>query len=864
MAIGPGSRIGPYEVTALIGEGGMGRVWRAHHSGLKRDDALKVLPDVFAADPERLARFQREAQVLASLNHPNIAHVHGFEQADGVQALIMELVEGPTLAERIAQGAIPADEALAIARQVAEALEAAHERGIIHRDLKPANVKVRLDGTVKVLDFGLAKALEPMAARVDPTASPTITSPAMVTGVGVLLGTAAYMSPEQARGKPADRRADMWAFGCVLYEMLTGGRAFDGVDVTDTLAAVVRGEPDWSALPADTPQSIRRLLRRALAKDPRARLADMADARLEMEDASREETSATPHVSRPSRRREFMWAGVALALLATTIFLAIAMRPGRLRGTPTVVRFEVVPPDGAAITAKVSPDGRLLAFVTSRDGKLRLSVRPLNAVTTQDVAGTEGMDPDFFWSPDSRSVGFSSAGRLITVSIDGVSRRVLATLPNAQTYVGAWSADDDILLGVTNFTVNLGTTRVDPLDDGLNSGLLRVSGRGGQAMSITTPDASLGEQFHSFPYFLPDGRHYLFMAAGRGSAAYVGTLDSDQRVPLPGIASRIVYSSTGHLLFIRDGALVVQGFDAERLELRGQPISIVDQLVRLGLRNGSFSVSSSGVLTHSSSDGQTISKLVWFDRTGKDLGAVAPPAVYVNPELSKDDNYVAWDEGPFPDSHTWIRDLKRGSTTRFIGGIPQWSPDGRTLAFRLDGDVPGSLYQRQFGAVGDATLLIKSGEPKIPTDWSLDGRVVVYIAAGDVWLLQLPENKPVQVTATPFSEGNARISPDGRWIAYESNEGGSNRPDEVYIQSLSADATKIQVSTMGGNVPRWRRDAASSIIWLPISGSWPFLSRWSVRDRRLVSPFRCFRRGRSAPQDFRARVITRCRATGDF
>jgi eukaryotic-like serine/threonine-protein kinase len=347
MAIGPGSRIGPYEVTALIGEGGMGKVWRAHHTGLKRDDALKVLPDAFASDPDRLARFRREAQVLASLNHPNIAHVYGLEQADGVQALVMELVEGPTLADRIAQGPIPVDEALPIAKQITEALEAAHEQGIIHRDLKPANIKVRPDGTVKVLDFGLAKALEPRSVGIDATASPTITSPAMMTGVGMLLGTAAYMSPEQARGKAVDKRTDIWAFGAVLYEMLTGKRAFAGNDVSETLAAVLKVEPDWNCLPANTPGAVRRLLRRCLQKDAKERLHDISDARIEMQDAQAEATTLPiPSITGRPRQR-LVWAvaagGFVLSIPSVPSRCRERMEPISRSGPPMVDFWRFLP-----------------------------------------------------------------------------------------------------------------------------------------------------------------------------------------------------------------------------------------------------------------------------------------------------------------------------------------------------------------------------------------------------------------------------------------------------------------------------------------------------------------------------------------
>jgi serine/threonine protein kinase len=386
MPIGPGIRLGPYEVTALIGEGGMGKVWRAHHTALRRDDALKVLPDAFASDPDRLARFRREAQVLASLNHPNIAHVYGLEQSDGVQALVMELVEGPTLADRIAHGPIPVDEALPIAKQIAEALEAAHEQGIVHRDLKPANIKLRPDGTVKVLDFGLAKALETISAHVDATASPTITSPAMVTGVGVLLGTAAYMSPEQARGKAVDKRSDIWAFGCVLYEMLAGKRAFPGEDVSETLATVIKGEPDWNLLPANTHSAVRRLLRRCLRKEADDRLHDISDARIEITEAQgTTDPVVTTVANRASARRERVaWTLLAVATLALALLAMFYLR--RTVPEPVVTRLDVVtPPTTDAFSFALSPDGRQLVFLANGEKGPQLWVRPLDQATAQPL-----------------------------------------------------------------------------------------------------------------------------------------------------------------------------------------------------------------------------------------------------------------------------------------------------------------------------------------------------------------------------------------------------------------------------------------------------------------------------------------------
>jgi serine/threonine protein kinase len=444
MALNIGTRIGCYEITGTLGAGGMGEVYRATDTNLKRAVAIKVLPESVAADRERLARFQREAEVLASLNHPNIAAIYGLERSNGMNALVMELVEGPTLADRIAQGPIPVDEALAIAKQIAEALEAAHEQGIIHRDLKPANIKLRPDGTVKVLDFGLAKALEPMAAAgMNATASPTITSPAM-TGVGVLLGTAAYMSPEQARGKAVDKRSDIWAFGCVLYETFTGQRAFGGEDVTETLAAVLRGEPDWRLLPADTPAAVRRLLRRCLQKDARERLHDISDARIEMQDAQAEATILPIPVVTSRPRQRVVWAVAAVAVIIAALLASAAY----FRRAPVEVprvRFTIGPPENGLFSRstdflQISPDGSRLVFVaTDSSGKSQLWIRALDAVDVQPLPGTDGATQPF-WSADGRFLAFYADSSLKKIAASGGPAQTL-TRGFPQMGGGTWSPD---------------------------------------------------------------------------------------------------------------------------------------------------------------------------------------------------------------------------------------------------------------------------------------------------------------------------------------------------------------------------------------------------------------------------------------
>ena len=628
MPLAPGSRIGPYEVTALIGEGGMGQVWRARHTGLERDDALKVLPESLASDSERLVRFQREARILASLNHPNIAHVYGLEQADGTQALVMELVEGPTLADRLAEGPIPVNEAVAIARQIAEALEAAHDQGIIHRDLKPANVKVQPDGRVKVLDFGLAKAMNPAGAEASTvTQSPTIVTPAM-TMMGVIMGTAAYMSPEQARGKAVDKRSDIWAFGCVLYEMLTARRAFGGEEVADTLAFVLSREPDWEALPPTTPVSIRRLLRRCVEKDRKRRLADIADARLDLDDLG---DATAPEAPRPTRRSlktisiVSFAAGGLIAALATT-----AMYVFRAPSDARTMQFAMLPPDGWSLTSgttyggvaasplAVSPNGRLVAILArNADGRDRLWVRSLDSVVARELTGTDGaIGP--FWSPDSEWLGFYANGSLKKIAVTGGVPISLCDVPAFNS--ASWGPD-----GVIIFALGLGARGINPIK--------RVSASGGvptDASVVITGDGGN----HLRPAFLPDGRHFFFRVnSGANAGYYVTALDSKERTRvLEGDASsanavRNVVYADGHLLFLRGVTLMAQKFDERRLMLEGDPVPIADHIAQAS-GVGTFSASST-ILAYKTDAGAGGSRLTWFSRDGKaQVGGISGSSIW--------------------------------------------------------------------------------------------------------------------------------------------------------------------------------------------------------------------------------------------
>ncbi len=803
----------------------MGEVYRARDHRLNRDVALKVLPDVLARDPDRLARFRREAQVLASLNHPNIAAIHGLEESDGTQALVLELVEGPTLADRIAGRPIPVDEALPIARQMAEALEAAHEQGIIHRDLKPANVKVRPDGTVKVLDFGLAKALafEPAGVMADLSASPTMTSPAM-TRMGMILGTAAYMSPEQARGREVDKRADIWAFGCVLYEMLTGRPAFPGGDVSEVLAGVIKSEVAWNALPASTPPKVRALLRRCLQKDPTRRLRDIGDARLEIEEAlAAPNEDAVVASAAPRRGRERVAWGVAgVAILAALVAGGMAFwQPAPASDTRVYRTSVLLPPGvnyGAVITASrftLSPDGRRLAFagVSGGGGIPQLWVQSLDDLSAKPLPGTEGAAAPF-WSPDSRFIAFYAAGKLKTIAADGGPPLTLADTQGNPG--GSWNRDNIILFA----------------SSAPGSPLRRVASSGGEVSAATTLDASKGESAHWTPFFLPDGRHFLYVAAGSKSGGandlsgiYITALDSNEPTLLVPGGSNAKYAQ-GHLFFMREQTLMAQPFDVERRELTGEPMPLAEQVAIGGLsgRLGAFSVSEQGVLAYQTGATGDVTQLVWTDRAGKQLGTLGEHSDYGDVELPPQGLKAAVSVNEGSNRDIWLFDIARGLRTRFTFDPAEensvtWSPDGEDLLFASNRKGSYDIFRKAANGSGSEVALGAFQVGYGPMSWSPDGRFVLAwrggLGAGDVWAVPLGgDQKPFPFLQTRFDEAAAVISPDGRWVAYVSNESGRY---EVYVTSFPMPGGKWQVSTAGGHWPRWRRDGREIFYLTPES-----------------------------------------------
>jgi serine/threonine protein kinase len=810
LSITIGTQLGSYEITSLLGKGGMGEVYRARDRKLKREVAIKILPEEFSRNAERVSRFQREAEVLASLNHPNIATIYDLQEANETRFLVLELIEGDTLAEHIQREPIPVEEALNIAKHICDALEAAHEKGVVHRDLKPANVKITPDGKVKVLDFGLAKALEVTPARATLSNSPTLVNTLAGSNAGVIIGTAAYMSPEQARGFAADQRSDVFSFGCMLYEMLTGRQAFQGDTVSDILAAVLAREPDFALLPANLNPKVPELLRRSLEKNPKRRWYAVGDLRFEIEaalTAPSVSAAANRDVATTHKRRE--WAIGAVAALAIVAFAVLLVRDLN-RSEPPEVHLQVVtPPTADATSIAVSPDGRKLVFVGSNQRRTQLFLRALDSVNAQALPGTEGATYPF-WSPNSRSIGFFADSRLKRIAVPSGPVQVL-TNP-AFGGGGTWNQDDVILFNRGPF-----------------SGIFRVAAAGGPVVDVTHLDSSRAIR-HLFPYFLPDGRHFLFYAQGGGPEAqgvYWGDLESKDRVRLFDSDSAAVYSPSGYLLFIRQSTLFAQRFDAARRQLLGDPFSVAEQAaLDTNVSIGAISAGT-GVLAYRTGSFSSNRQLMWFDRSGKPLGDAAPPDGFspLNPELSPDGSRVALDRVVSGNHDVWVLELARNIATRFtfdpaadLG--PVWSPDGARIVFSSVRKGVLNLYLKSSSGAGSENLLLESPQPTLANDWSRDGRFIIYRTLdpkniGDLWVLPLSgDRKPYPFVTTPFNEAYAQFSPDVRWVAYYSDESGHY---QIYVQRFPGPGYKWQVSNAGGTQPRWNRNG-KELFYLAADG----------------------------------------------
>ena len=804
MPLSPGQRIGVYEVIGSLGAGGMGEVYRARDPRLGRDVALKILPEIFAADPERLARFEREAQVLASLNHPHIAAIYGLEEGDKVRALVMELVDGQTLAERIDGQPLPVDEALAISRQIADALEAAHERGIIHRDLKPANIKLTTGGAVKVLDFGLAKLNDPNASNVsngsNASMSPTLISPA-VTTIGVLLGTAAYMAPEQARGRATDRRVDVWAFGCVLFEMLSGRQAFAGSDVTEVLATVLKSEPDWSALPSSTPPRIRAVLERCLQKDPKLRIRDIGDVRLALDGAFETVAPAASPVSVTAPRGRWAWplaaAGVAIAAAAATWFIG---RPPVEPLVPT--RFVMVLPTGDQLTfaagtmVAVSPDGQTLAYRAAQGGNIRLFVRRIDQFEAQVMGDPVPGEAPFF-SSDGEWIAYQAANALRKVSVRGGPAETIAPVKDAFRG-GDWSADGTIALA--------------------GAGLDLVPATGGTPTRLAT--APTGRRFW-YPQIIAGGRAILYTSSGpRPDAGDIEVFDvasKTSRKLMPGAASRLL--PTGHLVFIRSGTLWAVHFDEASLQVQGTPVPVVEGIRVEGGGAVQYSVGRGGTLTYIGGANSTASNLVWIDRTGAQRPLDAAPRTFYSVRLDSASRVAALDLRDSGDgSDIWVLPLGRQTPTRVTFEpaddiLPAWMPDGG-LVFTSTRDGAAALFSQASDGTGQAVKI--ASDPIDQAAVTPDGKFIVARSGEDIVLVSIAEKKVTPLIESPFRDRNPEVSRDGRWIAYQSDESGA---PEVYVRPFpDVGKGKWQVSERGGSRPVWAHNRTELFYLGPDSG----------------------------------------------
>ncbi len=831
MALTSGTRLGVYEISAPIGEGGMGQVYRATDTTLGRQVAIKILPEAFAGDTERLARFEREAKTLASLNHPHIAAIYGFEKSAGLYALVMELVEGEDLSQRIAGTAIPIDEALPIARQVAEALEAAHEQGIVHRDLKPANIKLRADGTVKVLDFGLARSVTTGGTGADALNSPTFTSPAALTMGGMILGTAAYMAPEQARGKTVDKRADIWAFGLVVYEMLAGTTAFAGDTISDVLAAVLTREPDWTALPVTTPASITRLLARCLEKDPKRRLRDIGDARLEIEDTiargsgngrAGESTPGAAPVAAGSRVQQLVWAaaGVALAAIAIVGLAVSGVWPRARTSASGPLRVSIVHTEGGEVGAPaISPDGRRVAYRARRsDGMPLLWVRELASGEAQPLAGTEDASQPF-WSPDSSDLGFVSGVSLKRVSAVGGPVRVLVDYMGMfGSSGGTWSSDGTIVYSN-------------------NSILFRVPASGG-AVSIVTKAPSQDWSYF-WPTFLPDGRRFLFTAKlwtrtaeASDQGIYIGSLDNPKIERLLADLSSAVYAPPGYLVFARNGTLTAVPFDLSAGRVTGSPVSIggavatESQFYFAGISasaDGTLAVRPPPALTLTSpgmNAAQTELHLV--DRGGSGSRVSSARLFSFSMALSPVDSRLVAAAILDPRAGTsdlWLVDLTKDTTvplttTRGFASYPVWSPDGTRLAYGYQ--PPGRMddvYLKDIVSGAIAPVLEGPQTTEHPIAWSHDQRSLLAFTDDDKgtylssW--SFASRTLARLAGPRVVDARAFFSPHDDLIAYTSQESG--RP-EVYVTTFPDHHQTWSLTTEGGQVVGWRKDGLEILV----------------------------------------------------
>jgi len=803
MTLAPGTKLGPYEISAAVGAGGMGEVYRAKDTRLGRDVAVKVLPAHMSANAELRQRLDREAKTISALSHPHICMLHDVGHQDGTDYLVMEYLEGETLADRLAKGPLPIDQSLKIGIEIAGALDAAHRSGIVHRDLKPGNVMLTKAG-VKLLDFGLAKLAAPdRSAASQATSLPTAMPESQpLTSRGTILGTFQYMAPEQLEGREADARSDIFAFGCVLYEMLSGQKAFTGKSQASLIGSIMNTDPPpISSIQPMIPASLDRIVKGCIAKEPEHRWSTAHDVMLQLQWIAEGGSLAgvpAPVVARRKTREKLAWAVATAAILA-----AAALAYGFVRRAPKpprLVRFEIpIPPEITAIDApKISPDGKTLAFnATDKEGKTQIWLRPLNALTAQPLAGTEGTRRPF-WSPDGRFLAFMADGKLKKIDVTGGPPTKICDAPTGVD--GSWSPEGVILLDGTG---------ADPI--------LRVSAAGGTPVVAVKPDAEKKIFQVGWPEFLPDGRHFIYLALNQkpeDTGYRIGSLDSAETKPFAPAQTMLAYAPQGYLLFVRDRTLVAQRFDAKAMKTTGEPVPLAEQIGTDAVGLARFSVSRDGVLAYRT--GESGNRMIWRDRSGKELETVIDKGETQDPSFSPAGDQLAFD---FADERSgkvdiWIRDLSRSVNSRFTFAegnayAPVWTPKGDAIIFASDRPSAPGLYEKSMLGQGEENLLLKSDVLIVPASMTPDGSALLYIVrdpknSWDIMILpRTGDAKPTAFRATPFRETDASFSPDGKFIVYTSNESGRN---EIYVQSYPGPGRKWQISTSGGNDGHWRSD----------------------------------------------------------
>ena len=798
MSVKPGSRLGPYEIQSSLGAGGMGEVYKARDTRLDRTVAVKILPEALALDTQFRERFEREARTISQLDHAHICALYDVGEERGISFLVMQYLEGETLAARVQRGALAIQDALKIAVEIAGALEAAHRAGVIHRDLKPGNVMLTKSGA-KLLDFGLAKtnAVARSGASVLPT------TPVSITAQGTILGTFQYMAPEQVEGQEADARTDLFAFGAMLYEMVSGRPAFQGKTQASLIGAIMRDDPTLTPdFGVSLPPALGRVIRTCLAKNPDDRFQTAHDVALQLqwilEGGSQVGVPAPAPVASPGRQRAWLpWSVAAVATMAAALLGALPFL--KTAAPRRMVRFEVANPDGVINVGapRLSPDGRYLAFnATDGTGNTRIWVRQMSSLAAEPLTGTEAAGRPF-WSPDSRFLGFMADGKLKKIDVTGGPPQKICDAPTGAD--GTWSPNGVILF------------------DGRGSDpIYRVAAAGGTPVIAVKPETARNEALVGWPEFLSDGRHFMYLAMNQkpeDTAYRVGALDSADTQPLASAQTQLAYAPPDRLLFVRDQTLVAQRFDEKAMKTTGDPVPLAERIGTDSVGLATFSISREGTLAYRTGDPG--SRLLWVDRSGRDMDTLGDSGEYENPALSRDGSRLAFNltDKSTRKTDLWIRDLARGVNSRFTFGqgsnrVPLWSPDGSVIVFTSTRTGNGDLYTKPANGQGEETLLLKSDQLKAATDWSRDGRYIAYQSfsktGADLWALPtFGDRKPVPILTTPFAESNGVFSPDGRFIAYRSDESGRN---EIYVQPFLKGSGKWQVSTAGGSDPTWRSD----------------------------------------------------------